>query len=149
MSETMKHFWQFKSFQEMTTLEWESLCDGCGRCCLFKLEDEDTGRVQYTSVACRHLNLDTCRCRCYEDRRRVLPDCIVLTPEMVGEFHWLPLTCAYRCIAEGRELPAWHPLISGTKGTVHRANISVRDKAVSETYVDMEHLEAYVLDIDM
>jgi len=145
----MEKFWEFKSFREMTADEWESLCDGCGRCCLFKLEDDVTGRVHYTGVACRHLDLETCRCRCYQDRIRVFPGCIVLTPDSIEEFHWLPSTCAYRRIAEGRGLAAWHPLLSGTAESVHEAGISVRDKAISEIYVNVEDIEAYTLDTEL
>ncbi len=143
------NFWEFKSFEEMTTDEWESLCDGCGRCCLFKLEEEETNRVLYTGVACRYLDLETCLCTCYKNRFDVLSECIVLTPDKVDEFQSLPTTCAYRRIYEGKELADWHPLVSGDKETVHLANISVRDKAISEKYVDTDYLDAYVLDCDM
>jgi len=149
MSKGKDNFWEFKSFKEMTADEWESLCDGCGRCCLFKLEEDETSRVFYTGVACRHLDLETCLCVCYENRRRVLPECIVLTPDRVDEFQWLPATCAYRRICEGKGLAAWHPLVSGNRETVHQSNVSVRDKAISEKYVDTEHLEAYVLDFEI
>jgi hypothetical protein len=138
-------FWKAKTPAEMTHEEWESLCDGCGRCCLHKFEDENTGKVYYTSVACRLLDTETCRCRDYENRHRLVPDCRVLTPDKINEFKWLPSTCAYRRVAEGKELEWWHPLVSGTTETVHQADISVRDKIISEKYVDENQLEAYII----
>ena len=125
-------FWKRKTLAEMTHEEWESLCDGCGKCCLLKLEDWDTAEVSYTSVACRGLDLHTCRCKFYSRRKREVPDCIVLKPELVDKFRWLPSTCAYRLVAEGKDLAWWHPLVSGDPATVHEAGISVRGRAVSE-----------------
>ncbi|CAA7617235.1 conserved hypothetical protein [Magnetospirillum sp. UT-4] len=116
----------------MTAAEWESLCDRCGKCCLHKLEDEDTGRIHYTNVACRLLDLGTCGCRDYAGRRRHVPDCVQLTPDSVKTLGWLPGTCAYRLLTEGRALPWWHPLVSGDPETVHQAGISVRGRAVAE-----------------
>ena len=128
----------------MTAAQWESLCDGCARCCLRKLEDVDTGEVHYTSVVC-HLMTDACRCSAYEDRTRLVPDCVELTPARTGEFHWLPSTCAYRVIAEGRDLEWWHPLVSGDPNTVHEAGISVRGKTVSDAHVPEDAMEEYVI----
>jgi uncharacterized cysteine cluster protein YcgN (CxxCxxCC family) len=120
-------FWRVKPLAAMTIPEWESLCDGCGRCCLVKLEDEDTGEVLYTDVGCTLLDSQTCRCRDYANRQAMIPDCVRLTPQVVSALSWLPSTCAYRLLAEGQDLPVWHPLVSGDPGTVHQAGISVRD----------------------
>lgn len=136
-------FWQRKKLEEMSREEWESLCDGCGRCCLNKLEWVDTGEVEYTDVACRLLDLETCRCQNYDERTKHVPDCLVLSPKAVVTLSWLPSTCAYRLIAEGHKLRWWHPLVSGDPQTVHHAGVSVRNKAISE---DMPHdLDAHIV----
>lgn len=127
-------FWRAKPLATMTPAEWESLCDGCGRCCLVKLEDEDTGAVAYTDVGCTLLDGGSCRCRDYSRRQEKVPDCVRLTPEAVTRLSWLPGTCAYRILAEAeagdgsRDLPWWHPLVSGDPDTVHAAGISVRGR---------------------
>ena len=125
-------FWKTKTLAAMSQAEWESLCDGCGRCCLHKLRDEDTDRLAFTEVACRLLDTASCRCRNYADRKRHVPDCVQLTPRKLTEIDWLPPTCAYRLVAEGRDLAWWHPLVSGDPETVHRAGVSVRGRAISE-----------------
>ena len=125
-------FWRRKTLAEMTRGEWESLCDGCAKCCLDKLEDDDTGEISYTEVACRLLDLGTCRCTDYSNRTRFVPDCVVLTPRTVARLTWLPSSCAYRLISEGKDLEWWHPLVSGDPETVHRAGVSVRGRAVPE-----------------
>ena len=121
-------FWRTKSLAAMTDEEWESLCDGCARCCLVKLEDEDAGTIHYTDVACTLLDAGACRCRDYPDRQNQVPDCVRLTPQTVAALGWLPATCAYRRLAEGRDLAWWHPLVSGDPDTVHAAGVSVRDR---------------------
>lgn len=141
----MMAFWREKSLGEMTRREWESLCDGCGKCCLHKLEDEDTGEVYYTEVACRELDSHSCQCRSYTERTRKVPDCLVLGPEDVDQFHWLPASCAYRRLAEGRDLPDWHPLLTGDPESVHRAGASVRGRTVAETEVAEGDLEDYIV----
>ncbi len=141
-------FWDVKSLGEMSPAEWEALCDGCARCCLHKLEDKDTGEVSYTSVACGLLDIHRCRCMSYDDRLQRIPDCMTLTPAVVSECHWLPSTCAYRRILEGKPLAWWHPLISGSSETVHEAGVSLRNKAISEIYVNVEDLEPYIISDD-
>jgi uncharacterized protein len=123
-------FWRSKTLAEMTPSEWESICDGCGRCCLNKLEDEDTGQVFYTDVRCRLLDAATCRCTDYMNRGKLVADCISLAPDNVGDLKWLPPTCGYRLLAGGRDLYWWHPLVSGDPDTVHAAGISVRSRSV-------------------
>ena len=125
-------YWRTKTLEEMTRAEWEALCDGCARCCLLKLEDEDTGEIAYTDIACRLLDTGTCRCTRYRQRLRLVPECVGLTPEQVRRLGWLPSTCAYRLLAEGRDLAWWHPLVSGDPETVHKAGISVRGRVVPE-----------------
>lgn len=120
-------FWS-KPLDQLTKSEWESLCDGCGRCCLVKLEDEDDGKVYFTNITCKLLDCQSCRCTNYEKRATAVPDCVTLTPETVAEIPWLPPTCAYRLRAEGKDLPWWHPLVSGSPETVHSAGISVRGR---------------------
>jgi uncharacterized protein len=137
-------FWTTKQLEDMTAAEWESLCDGCGRCCLHKLRDDDTGELAFTNVACRLLNTTTCRCADYERRQRWVPDCVRLTPKEVRELDWLPPSCAYRRLAEGQGLAWWHPLVSGDPNTVHEAGISVRGRAVSER--DAGPLEHHIVD---
>ncbi len=139
-------FWKRKKLTEMTPEEWESLCDGCARCCLIKLQDEDSSEIFYTNVACRLLDRHHCRCKAYDQRTRLIPACLVVTPELATRAKWLPETCAYRLLAEGKDLLWWHPLVSGTPKSVHTAGISVRGKAISERGVDQDRLEDYVVD---
>lgn len=137
-------FWKTKKLAEMNRQEWESLCDGCGRCCLNKLEDEDTGRFIYTRAACKLLDLDTCRCKDYPNRSRKVPDCVTLTPQNVPELGWLPSTCAYRLLDEGKDLPWWHPLLSGDSETVKQAGIWIGDDAYPETGITVDQLVDHI-----
>lgn len=125
-------FWKRKSLAEMSTKEWESLCDGCALCCMHKLEDEDTGEIFYADLACRLLDLDTCRCSNYANRAKLVADCLILSVDSPEAFDWLPATCAYQRLSRGEELPAWHPLLTGKADSVHEAGVSVRGRAVSE-----------------
>ena len=129
---TVPPFWTTTPLHALNDEQWESLCDGCARCCLLKAEDADTGEVRYTSVACRLLDLETCRCTDYRHRQKLVHDCVKLTPEKVPELDWLPATCAYRLVAEGENLRWWHPLVSGDPNTVHYAGVSVRDRVLPE-----------------
>jgi uncharacterized cysteine cluster protein YcgN (CxxCxxCC family) len=121
-------FWRRKAMKDMTQAEWESLCDGCGRCCLNKLIEEGSDRTYYTDVGCRLLDDQTCRCKDYKNRSSLVDDCVQLSPRNIKRISWLPPTCAYRLIADGHDLYWWHPLVSGDPGTVHQAGISVRGK---------------------
>lgn len=141
---TSKPFWEIKTLDELSEEEWESLCDGCARCCLIKLEDIDTGMLAHTRIACHLLDHKTCQCTHYEERHTRVPDCIKVTPQNAGELGWMPPTCAYRRMAEGRGLAWWHPLISGRPETVVEAGVSVRGRVVSEKGIKEEDLEDYV-----
>ena len=133
----------------MSAAEWESLCDGCARCCLVKLEDEDTGAIHKTDIACKLLDSGACRCRSYAARQAKVDDCIKLTPESVRTIKWLPATCAYRLVAEGKPLAAWHPLVSGSRDTVHEAGISVRGRiGGSERTVRLRDYVDHIVDWD-
>jgi len=133
---TEKPFWEVKRLEQMTAPEWESLCDGCGRCCLIRFEDEDTGEIIPTRVSCRLFDDATCRCSNYARRKRHVPDCIKLTPHNIEDLQWMPPSCAYRRLHEGRGLPEWHPLVTGDPDSVHKAGISMRGQTVSETVLD-------------
>jgi uncharacterized cysteine cluster protein YcgN (CxxCxxCC family) len=143
-------FWKSKPLNQMTRAERESLCDGCAKCCLHKLEDPDTGAIAQTNVACRLLDIGSCRCSNYRNRARYVPDCVVLTPKNVGALSWMPRTCAYRLLAEGKDLPEWHPLVSGDPESVHKAGISVRGRAISERHAGAleDHLTDAVDPVD-
>ncbi len=136
-------FWETKTLAEMTHAEWESLCDNCGKCCLHKLEDEETGQIAFTRVACRLLDLSRCRCTHYTARVRLVPECIDLRQHDFAEYKWLPTTCAYRLLSQGDSLPDWHPLRSGDPESVVKAGISVTSYAIKEQ--DVDDLEDHII----
>jgi uncharacterized cysteine cluster protein YcgN (CxxCxxCC family) len=139
-------FWKTKTLEQMSDAEWESLCDGCGRCCLEKLEDEDTGQIHFTHISCTLLDAGACACKDYGNRSEKVPDCVRLTAENVRSLNWLPPTCGYRLVAEGRDLYWWHPLVSGSADTVHEAGVSVRGRVVAtEDEVPLEDWEDHIV----
>lgn len=141
-----QNFWETKSLDELTEAEWEALCDHCGRCCLHKVQDEESGEVVYTSVACKLYDLDLSACGDYIHRKQIVPECMVLTVQKVRKTTCLPQTCAYRLLAEGKTLPAWHPLISGDQQTVKSFGMPINRFAISETMIDMRALDQYILE---
>lgn len=142
-----RRFWERKPLNRMTQPEWEALCDGCGKCCLNKLEDEDTGEVALTRVACRLFDDATCRCTQYDIRHQFVPDCIVIkTDNLDSHAYWLPQTCAYRLLWEGKPLFDWHPLISGTAQSVHDAGVSAQNRTVSEFETPLEEWEDHIIE---
>jgi uncharacterized cysteine cluster protein YcgN (CxxCxxCC family) len=143
---TTKPFWQARSLAELSEREWESLCDGCGLCCLRKLEAPDSGQIAYTDVACHLLDCDSCRCRNYEKRTELVADCVKLRPGDREQLSWMPSTCAYRLLDAGKPLPEWHPLISGTTQSVRDAGISVSGRCVSEEFVHEDEIEFRIVD---
>jgi uncharacterized cysteine cluster protein YcgN (CxxCxxCC family) len=138
-------FWEARSLAELSRAEWESLCDGCARCCLHKLEDADTGDVFYTSIRCRYLDEDSCRCTDYANRSTLVPHCITLRAEDLADYHWLPPTCAYRLLARGEPLPDWHPLVTGDPDSVHRAGMSIRGRALSDEFVHPDGYDEHII----
>ena len=141
----MEEFWKQKSLSEMETAEWESLCDGCARCCLQKLEHEDSSLISYTHIACRYLDQNDCKCTKYQNRHQLVPQCVWLKPEDLKEFHWLPSSCAYRLLYEGKDLHWWHPLVSGRPETVVEAGISVSGKVISEEYIHEDEWQEHII----
>lgn len=133
-------FWKTKNMAEMSPSEWESLCDNCGKCCCIRLEDEDTADIYITDVACKLFDPESCTCTDYPNRSKKVPDCVTLTPDNVDKLHWMPKTCAYRLVAEGKDLPYHHHLISGSRSTIHEAGYSVQHAVVSEELVEDDDL---------
>ncbi len=142
----MPPFWKTKKLTELSPEEWESLCDGCAKCCLIKFEDEDTSVLYHTNLVCELLEIYHCRCTRYAERSLLVPTCLTLTPELASSLPWMPETCAYRLLAEGKDLPLWHPLVSGDRKTVHTSGISVRGKVVSSRDVPEEDWTDYTVD---
>lgn len=142
---TQTPFWETRTLQEMSQEQWELLCDGCAKCCLIKLEDEDTAEVVYTKVVCRLLDMDSCQCQHYKRRHELVPSCVWLKPHHLEEFKWLPVTCAYRLLSENKPLPQWHPLISGEPGSVVDAGVSVKGRVLSEEYVHPDGLDEHII----
>lgn len=135
-------FWETKNLTEMNREEWESLCDGCGKCCLLKLEDEDSGDVAYTRLHCKLFDAETCRCSDYDNRKASVPDCVILTPKSVAELKWMPKSCAYRRLHEKRGLPDWHHLICGDPDRIHEVGESVAGRTISEdSVIEEEHID--------
>ncbi|WP_143872149.1 YcgN family cysteine cluster protein [Catenovulum sediminis] len=151
-------FWQTKTLQEMTRSEWEQICDGCGKCCLHKFIADDTvaevtttdridegESLEFTNIVCRYLNDKTCSCTVYPKRRQLVPDCVELTPENLDAIFYMPSSCSYRRLQEGRGLPSWHPLLNkGKKSKMHQAGMSVRGKVLQDDEVDLEYFEDYI-----
>ncbi|MDT8428562.1 MAG: YcgN family cysteine cluster protein [Pseudomonadales bacterium] len=137
-------FWELP-LTELTQTEWEALCDGCARCCLKKLHDEEDDRVYYTRVVCRYLDQKTCRCGAYESRAQLVPECLVMNKEMLKNLDWIPNTCAYKLREQGKPLPAWHPLLTGSRQAMRDAGITVTGKVVSEEYVHEQGLEEHII----
>lgn len=142
---TEANFWETKTLGSLSLEEWESLCDGCGKCCLHKLEDEDTDEVYYTNIACRLLDTHSCQCKDYPSRLQHVPECLHLTPAKTAEFEWLPSSCAYRLVANGQPLAAWHPLLSGSTESIHRVGMSVRGRVIAEIKVAEENYEDHIV----
>jgi len=143
---TSKPFWQSKSLQQMSDQEWESLCDGCARCCLIKLEDADTGELHFTNISCHLLDIGQCRCGDYTNRHFRVPQCLQVRKMQPDEYSWLPETCAYRLLSEGKPLPVWHPLLSGDAASVNLAGITVQQLAISEDHVHPDQFEDHIIE---
>jgi len=140
----MDKFWEKKTLSQMTSVEWESLCDGCGKCCLNKIIDDETEELHFTNVACHLLHSKTCQCKKYEKRLKLVPDCVKISLDDIDQFHWLPASCAYRLLVEEKPLPEWHPLLTGSKSAMHTGGHSIRGKIVSETQINPDDLEDYI-----
>ncbi|MEM8616516.1 MAG: YcgN family cysteine cluster protein [Pseudomonadota bacterium] len=152
MARANKPFWETKHLEDMDRDEWESLCDGCAKCCLIKLEDEDTGEIALTRLHCRLLDAGTCQCSDYPNRKAKVPDCVILTPKDVSELRWMPQSCAYRLIHEGKPLPDWHPLVSGDRDLIHRSGNSIMGRTLSEETLfdpdDADQIAEWIVDWD-
>ena len=148
MTKQIDKFWLKIPLKELSDSQWESICDGCAQCCAHKLQCEDTGEIYKTNVVCRYLDQEACQCQVYENRHEFVPDCIKITPDNAGQLDWIPETCGYRLLAEGEDLPAWHPLQSGDKASTRKAGVAVTGKVISEADINMEDIEDYVVGDD-
>ena len=138
-------FWLSKSLDQMNPSEWESLCDGCGKCCLHKLEDEDSHEIAYTQVICRYFDESSCRCQVYSTRKNLVPACIILKPNNLKDLPWMPSTCAYRLLYEGKNLPDWHPLVSGNRQAIEESENTVSGKVISEEFVHEDGYDEHLI----
>ncbi|HEY0960812.1 MAG TPA: YcgN family cysteine cluster protein [Pseudomonadales bacterium] len=145
MIATDRPFWEAKTLAEMTRAEWESLCDGCAKCCMHKLEDEDTGMIHFTGVVCRYLDQKKCSCTVYDKRRKLVPTCLQLEPGELDELHWMPSTCAYKLLNAGKPLPIWHPLIAGDRKAMIASGNTVTNKVISEAFVTEEDFQEHIM----
>ena len=144
MTADSSEFWKTRPLGTFDNAQWEALCDGCAKCCLYRFEDEDTREIHFTNVCCRYLNQENCRCSDYASRSKNVPDCVQVTPQVLRDPYWLPATCAYRLLAEGKALPWWHPLVSGDPRTVVQSGNSVCGRVVSE--LDADQLQQHLID---
>ncbi|WP_094751774.1 YcgN family cysteine cluster protein [Psychromonas sp. CD1] len=140
----MSHFWKEKTLAQMTKEEWESLCDGCGKCCLHKIIDDATEELHFTNVACKLLHTKSCQCRHYEQRFKYVKSCVKVSLDDIEQFHWLPKNCAYLLLIKGQPLPHWHPLLTGNQSAMHKGGFSIRGKTVSETEINIHYLDEYI-----
>lgn len=143
--DNIQPFWESKTLEQMDRKEWESLCDGCAKCCMHKLEDEDTGLIHYTRVVCRYLDQKKCQCTQYKERRKLVPTCLQLEPGELDGLNWMPETCAYRRLNEGKSLPSWHPLITGSREAIIASGNTVTGRVVSEEYVHEDGLDEHII----
>jgi uncharacterized cysteine cluster protein YcgN (CxxCxxCC family) len=141
----MTNFWEEKTLSQMSQSEWESLCDGCGKCCLNKIINDETEELHFTNVACHLLHTKSCQCKKYTQRFKLVKDCVKVSLEDIDQFNWLPASCAYRCLVEDKPLPEWHPLITGSQSAMHKGGFSVRGKAISEHSIHPDDLEDYIV----
>ncbi|MBV1908955.1 MAG: YcgN family cysteine cluster protein [Kangiellaceae bacterium] len=141
-------FWENTPFDELNPKQWEQICDGCAQCCAHKLQDDETDEIFLTNIVCQHLDMKKCQCSVYGNRHVHVPDCIKITPENANRLNWIPDTCGYRLLANGKPLPEWHPLVTGEQESTHLSNMSVTGKVISETDIDIDELEDYLVEDD-
>ena len=144
----IKKFWLEKKLHDLNHDEWESLCDNCGKCCVIKLQNEENNELFYTNVSCKLLNIENCKCTNYENRKKIVPDCVKLTPNNLSQLNWMPATCAYKLVNEGKDLPNWHPLNQGPDSSTISDEHSVARKVFSENEINMDKITDYIYDWD-